>query len=165
MTFASADLFATRGAMELFSMLEDWHRKANGVTSYGDNNTDRLDGAIHNVARKDGRGVQTEMISFVGMFPTERSRNINTGDQTIVFDFEKARRYVEGKLVREIDGVLRCVRCGTDEGVKLKPSMTAYYWDETGEDPNGDIAFCDECAEGYREQMESQWADYYHDRL
>jgi hypothetical protein len=55
-----------------------------------------------------------------------------------------------------------CEACGVkSKRVVDCPSYTQYHWDGKGEDPNRDLQLCLECAEGYMEQMESQWADYY----
>lgn len=56
---------------------------------------------------------------------------------------------------------LSCKRARPDTEVTWRSSRTAYDWDGKGDNPNACLALCDECAEGYNEQMDSQWADYY----
>lgn len=57
-----------------------------------------------------------------------------------------------------------CEHCGRRPAF-LWPSLTAYSWDGTGEDPNRDLKLCKECGEEHQQIMEDQWNDYYSDKL
>lgn len=40
------------------------------------------------------------------------------------------------------------------------PSMTMYYWDGKGEDPNRDQFLCKECEEEHRAYWTERWEEY-----
>lgn len=54
-----------------------------------------------------------------------------------------------------------CHRTPDQVEVKYRCSRTSYEWDGSGENPNACIPLCEPCAEEYKEQMDSQWSDYY----
>lgn len=45
--------------------------------------------------------------------------------------------------------------------LKMTPAMTQYSWDGQGEDPNGPIALCHDCAGDYQEYWQEMWKEYY----
>ena len=54
-----------------------------------------------------------------------------------------------------------CANCKQTEAIKWRSSRTSYEWDGQGENPNGCLPLCGECAEDYNEQMDQQWSDYF----
>lgn len=59
---------------------------------------------------------------------------------------------------------LECLGCGRTDGVEMRSSMTAYYWEGAVDDPgnpNAPWPGCPACWEEHHAQMRSQWDDYY----
>lgn len=57
---------------------------------------------------------------------------------------------------------MKCECCAKDKSdVAPRPAMTAYHWDGKGENPNRDVALCDEDWEDYRAYWQERWDEYY----
>jgi hypothetical protein len=51
-----------------------------------------------------------------------------------------------------------CLVCGTAEGVRNRPSFTAYYWDGKGQNPNRDVPLCEPDFEDHAAHWADMWA-------
>ena len=57
--------------------------------------------------------------------------------------------------------MMKCDECGYNKvTVKHRDSMTAYYWDGKGDDPNDPGNLCDICYEEYRAYWTEKWDEY-----
>ena len=54
-----------------------------------------------------------------------------------------------------------CEDCGSKEDVYWQPSLTRYYWDGWGENPNRPMKLCNSCAEEYKSYWKEMWSEYY----
>lgn len=54
-----------------------------------------------------------------------------------------------------------CDVCGTQDGVSIVESMTAYHTEEGEPDRNHPIPLCSECADEYREHWQAMWDEYH----
>lgn len=59
----------------------------------------------------------------------------------------------------------RCESCGTDEGIELERSRTAYAPTEENPEPNQPMHLCRSCAADYHDYWDDMWAEYNSGRL
>lgn len=61
--------------------------------------------------------------------------------------------------------VLRWKRCRYckefREDVRERGSMTAYYWDGKGKNPNAPVVSCDPCYTDYSDYWKDMWNEYW----